>query len=1735
MKPFDILENAKDSYKKYVTTFQKFKNPVIKAWVHDRIDRGSLLWRNPNIELSRRFEKGEPLESMRDQGLIHEKILEIFSVDPMEPSAEPISPYKHQSEAIRKILGDEVNTIISTGTGSGKSFCFGIPIVNDCLKMKGDGVPGIKAIIVYPMNALANSQYSDFAKRLDGTGLKIALYTGDMKNSREEALGFLEESTGRTEPYDSEVICRDEMREEPPDIVMTNYVMLEYMLMRFEDQKLFPYEHRGNLRYLVLDEIHTYTGRRGADVAALLRRVKKRTDVIGKIRCIGTSATVEAGEGEDSAELVASFARKLFGEPFEPHDVIGESYIEPVVGSGTDLPDDVLVTDELIEGFEYDIESTVPLVEALVGHDIQRPLSRGELGSILEQQKTVEFLRRELLESNRSIDDLEKRYQEEVRKNSSLKECGIELKGALLAGLVGTTEYEGKEAPLFTPKLHKFFSQGRSISSCLTLGGPHLHDKGDLVCNECRENGNERITLPLYFCRACGQEYYGASIDDDGTLMARDIDVDTDEYEDVYIYPKTSDEPLEELPDMFISSRGGIKDTYEDHVPVPRLYCPEHNAFEDEDSDCFIPDKNKLNVATLKKPFLYCPDCGAHYDRRPKEFNKLFSFGSVGRSTATDILISSLLSELDEGAQKTIVFSDNRQDTSLQASHINNFQKRIQFRRGVYRALKKVGGPTELLSLGKEVYDVLENNGVLPEYDPDPNIYAPERLKRKYIKYLKYQLVRDVMSSPQKNQQNLEDAGMIRYDYLGLDPMSKDQDHWDNKVGLPDISSLSSDARYDYLLGFLDIFRNQFALHHEFDTDFEDELSDDALVELGGPAYRKTGYSDTASNRKPGTQVMRLTSGQSRLVVWTEKVLDVDKDTAKDIVEKITDVLRSIGLLKCERIRGLGGGLYQLTDSHIMVDLIDSNKIKRCPVCSSFYHFKELDICPGKKCSDLEIMDLSEEINYFREIYAADFGDSLFLKAEEHSGQISGDERRKIEENFADKEHTLNTIVCTPTMELGIDIGELSSVHMRNVPPSPTNYSQRAGRAGRKGQPSIITTFCGVGSKRGPHEQYFYKRPHKMISGKITQPRFLMDNRSLIEAHLNSIIFEVIGSSSSGSGQFKMEGKISNILNREDEANLYPLKTSFKEKLEGKVSNEKPVIVSTFDSAFSDEIEQFSWLNDGFIDNKVDTFVDRLNDAFEHWRKEYQMLNKERHRINVKASRENLTGSEKNRRVAIEHKMNSMREGGGEFYTFRYLQNQGFLPAYGFPAASTYLVFNDRDDELVRDRKIAISEYAPGNQVYYKGSKYTIRHARPKMEDARPITRNILICPDCGNILLDDRASTSSNCPSCGKDLSTHPPNQNGMEMPDQYAVSGAKITSDEEERIRKGYDIEIGYDMGSNIEEFSLENKSSFTLTYEHNGRMIKVNKGTVGGDDEFSGFSFCTECFKWLLSPDAIDNHLPGGNKPCNRNAEEDDMIHGVILFTEGFHDVITINIPKPELDDEFDVESFYRSIKESIVQGIIIHLDLDEEEIDGLVKDDPSEEGAKTIIIYETFEGGTGALNALKNPNTLKEVFKRAREVLHEDEDDGCAIACYDCLLNYYNQREHAFLNRNVALDFLRSLEGFRMVEEGHEEHFDALMDKCESSFEKGVLKEIEKLGIELPDDAQKTIYDENNPITIADFFYSPSLAVFVDGSPHDQEYVSDMDKKKRMKIKQMGFRVYSISNMDDVKGLKGVIGR
>lgn len=1664
MNPFTVLSRVQSAYRTYVHTFQKFDNPAIQDWVAERVEQGTLLWRDPFIQFARPFEPGAILDQLVAEGLLHPDTPRCFTVEAGNRAAPPIHPHRHQSDAIRAILQPPAdNVIIATGTGSGKSFCFGIPIVSECLRMRDRGVRGIKAVIVYPMNALANSQYDDFARRLDGSGLKLALYTGDTFTNPEQALEAFREITGREQPFDSEVISREDIRDTKHDILMTNYVMLELLLTRFEDRILFPPEHAGVLQFLVLDEVHTYTGQRGADVACLIRRLKQHTHTTGSLRCIATSATVQSGEGEDAETLIADFAARLFGEPFDAGQVIGESYAP--------LPDDL-----------------PPLARSIAEALAAGPLSLRQLAQALDV--TPDQIQEALCPS-----------QSPASQSPSLP----------------------------APKLHAFFSQGRSITTCLTAEGPHLNDRGELTCPVCAaEHGRERLTFPLNFCRACGQEFYGVAIQADGRLEPREINAVDYQGQPAYVYPAAHDPATAPLPEDWLTAAGNVRSRFAAAVPRNRTYCPACNRL---DAGC--EHEGQLHVAIIGEPLLFCPNCGVTYDRGPSEFNKLFTFGTVGRSTATDVLVSNTLAELPPGQRKVIAFSDNRQDTALQAAHMNNLQKRLQFRRAVFHALVDAPGPLRIDEMGRHIFDALEDAGVTPRFRREAGRFRQGRgSEREYQKYLSFALLRDLERTHRRLHQNLEDVGLLQVSYDGLDALAAADNVW---AGVPVLADLDADVRYDYLYGFLDIMRKRLAVDHpdllhfrDFQASVLDRLNEEALFEEID-YFTPIGFSDEADNNARTARVYRFVHPSTSIVAWTRRSLRVEYSTACEVIPRVVQALAApdVRFLARHNVRW-AGDLYMVPhDLPLLSAMAEPDPLQVCPRCGTVHHFRRLRVCTGTSCGDLWEMSLAG--NYFRREYTRALDDAVPVQAAEHSGQVPGQERRLIEERFREADGDLNVIVCTPTMELGIDIGDLPAVYMRNVPPSPSNYAQRAGRAGRKGQGALVTIFCGVGSFRGPHDQYFYRYPAKIIAGKISPPRFLLDNALLVRTHIHALVLETLAHQVN----VRLPAKATEILDLEAARDLYPLRADLRQVLANGIAARAVEIEAAVSAAFAAEIAAFPWFDAAFVHDAVASFVDRLDAAFDPWREEYRALGEERDEINRALGRQAGDRTLEQRRLVIEHRLDDMRQGEKDFYVYRYLGGQGFLPNYAFPRRAVTVSFYEKEDQLSRDPVLALSEYAPGNFVYYRGARYEIVYGRPATRGENLLAFETLqVCPECGAAYLGADAGREA-CASCGASfLGVHPIDR-ALPMPDMVARRRRSITADEEERMRRGYLVEPHYQVGDDVRAYQVlaGGEPALGLTYQHNGRIIVVNRGPRQAEleDEPPGFTYCRACNRWLVGARAVTEHA-GNDGDCPRHARPEDILGGIYLFTDSRNDVVTVDCPLPE--GVADAASFYTTLLHSLKQALLLAMNLDEDEIGAFLAAVPGGE-RRRLVLYETAEGGTGAVEALTDPHRLAAVVRRARELLHEgDADGGCEKACYECLCSFYNQHDHDRLDRRLVLPFLQSLRDLAIepVQTEAGPALEELAARCDSDLERQVLQAIHARGLPLPGEAQKVLYDGDEPVAIVDFVYAPRIVVFVDGSPHHLDYVQAADDWKRKRLKARGYRIVVIRGEEMEQGLE-----
>lgn len=268
MDVFGLRDKLVKDYSEYTRSFIQIRDSRIRDHVEQRLSEG-LLWPDPLIQMNPSFELGESIDELVEQDILHPECSRIFRMkEEFQGQGKPLRLHRHQVDAVKAAKTKE-NYVLTTGTGSGKSLAYIVPIVDHVLRL-GSG-KGIQAIIVYPMNALCNSQYGELEKFLcygypKGSELvRFAKYTGQESNEE-----------------------RQETIASPPDILLTNYVMLELILTRPPEKNIVGAAQ--GLHFLVLDELHTYRGRQGADVALLIRRVRDACDT-KHLQCIGTSAT----------------------------------------------------------------------------------------------------------------------------------------------------------------------------------------------------------------------------------------------------------------------------------------------------------------------------------------------------------------------------------------------------------------------------------------------------------------------------------------------------------------------------------------------------------------------------------------------------------------------------------------------------------------------------------------------------------------------------------------------------------------------------------------------------------------------------------------------------------------------------------------------------------------------------------------------------------------------------------------------------------------------------------------------------------------------------------------------------------------------------------------------------------------------------------------------------------------------------------------------------------------------------------------------------------------------------------------------------------------------------------------------------------------------------------------------------------------------------------------------------
>ena len=774
MSIFDLRQSVIDEYSKYVQSFLSIADERVKAFIEESLLKNQALWPDALLQLNPSYEMASTIQDLVKEGKLHPLCADIFCAD----GGDPIRLYLHQQEAIEKALNRK-HFIVTSGTGSGKTLTYFVPIFDAILRNNPEEAK-TRAIIVYPMNALVNSQEEALRR----------LLTQYKNLTGKECPVRFSKYTGQEKGQDKQNIQKN-----PPHILLTNYVMLELMLIRPEEHN-FVDRSTADLQFLVIDELHTYRGRQGADVGLLIRRLRERSGN-QNLQCIGTSATMVAGKTTSKRErqvAVAQFASKIFGVTIEPDSIIEES-----LKRITPIP-----TIPSAEILRSTLDSPVPQT---VEEIIKNPLTAWiELTFGIEEEPDGQLRRKppvSLLEGAQKLSELtgiEVQYCQERLRESFL--LGSQLKMA-----------DGSSP--FAFKLHQFVGQGRTVYATLQPRSKRfLTLEGQYFAPEQKE---EHILYPLLFCRVCGQDYYVVARDvESGRFLPLDPQSEqssaagfTRGYFMLSPEGNGSDWSEEHLPPEWYDQNGKVKRDYRQHVPMSTWVFPDGTL------------KTEPNAEAAKgwyqpTPFMLCLNCGEFYTRRDRlDFRKIAGLSSEGRSTSTTVLSISALQHVEEGgikegARKILSFTDNRQDASLQAGHFNDFVQVSILRAAILIALGRHGQ----LRFDNAAQNVVESiglflSGVAKNKDLRDDTAQGREVWNTFRDLVEYRLFEDLRRGWRVVQPNLEQCGLLCIEYRGLEELCKDDKNWH---GLLSFKILSPETRKEILTPVLDHFRKKLAI-----------------------------------------------------------------------------------------------------------------------------------------------------------------------------------------------------------------------------------------------------------------------------------------------------------------------------------------------------------------------------------------------------------------------------------------------------------------------------------------------------------------------------------------------------------------------------------------------------------------------------------------------------------------------------------------------------------------------------------------------------------------------------------------------------------------------------------------------------------------------------------------------------------------------------------------------------------
>lgn len=1598
--PITAAENIKDEFIGYISTLFHISDKDYVAQFSAALREDGAISKGPYLDVSDSFKTGKSLAQMIEEGEASALFRDLEGNIPDGEKEIQINRglYIHQEQALRK-TNEGKNLIVTTGTGSGKTECFLIPIINHLLREAEEGAlsAGVRAILIYPMNALANDQMKRLRNLLKSyPSITFGVYNSSTKQNEQDGIveygKVYKDANGHPlKPLKNEIISRDQMQKTPPHILVTNYAMLEYMMLRPKDDLVFS---GAKLRFLVLDEAHIYRGATGMETSLLLKRLKARISNPANVLHILTSATLG---GKEADEDIVKFAQTVCNASFHTENIIRSQSVTPSyekkavdvpLSMFADLVDPKKPLNTIAKDYGMDIPDGVSdsefLYDLCVSSSVYRDLRR-----ITNHPMTIPEITIAL------------RTYHNVTQQDVVNIIGVAVQAS-----------KNKSA-LIKARYHMF---AKALEGAYITFGKNKR----LMLNRNRSitiDGDEWKVFECAICEDCGRvAVVGREIDGKIEFANSSYDPDLEYY------------LLRDSRDLDFELSEDDEDEPEEIGKNDYLLCPKCGAIIHEslkfDPPCTCGINHYVKIRKARKSEGRgegkCPSCN---------FGAFKTF-YLGYDAATAVLGTSLFEELPEsekvlkskktelGAKKSLFgvsrqntqvdlirrkrqflsFSDSRGEAAFFASYMTASYNEFLRRRGIWHIVEKnkenmAAHPWEIQHFVDELTAYFDSCRTFAE----PGDKGVENLTAVSRKNAWIAVLNEMVNA--RRSTSLTSLGIVQFNYKGnsIDVMRDVAEAHNQKV--EDVKAL------------FDLLAMEIVYHGALEGNCDLTNDDREYIFYTSKPKRVKRCKDIDKDKKKAylagwSSAVRkngafLKNGRLKRVMNT---LAIDEVDANQLLQIYWDeVLRGE-----ESLSAAGNDeFYFSTDRFTISSGTEDMPIYVCDVCGKTTMMNCKGMCTTLKCGghlhriphDSLLKD-----NHYAKLYQSSLMQPLHIK--EHTAQLGREEQQKYQEMFINKE--INALSCSTTFEMGVDVGDLETVYLRNMPPSPANYVQRAGRAGRgKNAAAFSLTY----SKLSSHDFTYFKNPENMITGKIGVPLFTVRNEKVILRHifavaLSDFFAKQVDVYNSNNADVLLNGdgweRLCAYLNNRPK--------HLKEILKASIPEEMHEIMGINDYSWTDKLIG----EDGVLRIAVDEF----RDTVQYYVNEYQRL-----------LAEGLT----QQAAAVEKKLWSYRRGKednrGRNELIEFLVRNNVLPKYGFPVDTVELYQNanaatDKKLQMVRDLQLAISEYAPDSQVVADGKLYTSRYIRklPQTTGQEWETAYIAQCgnPSCmtWNYRTMEPDMSGQQCVSCHEIISRsrwkqaieprrgfvadEKPKDVPMRKPDKAFRSDDFYVGDAQRQIMQKY-------------AFVMKDGNRFQMETSINDSLM-----VVCNDD----FYVCPHCGYAESTTENMEvtgfnshqktlekKHSTPWGKSCEVKLVKNKLCH---VFRT---DVVRLVFATPQAGSQ----EVMLSVMYALLEALSSALDIERNDIKGcLHKVVYGNRLIYSIVLYDAVAGGAGHVRRLVTEDgaQFRKVVEKAIAIT---KGCNCSPSCYSCLRNYYNQKIHDLLNRKYAYSFLENYSG------------------------------------------------------------------------------------------------------------------